>query len=103
MFVVVLVAVVAAGPQLDAVQLAGMAGIAANGAMHAVKLVFGVLVMIEDDVLPFFFVMTFFALVVVAAGMDIVDAVAGHALPCQVLVTLIGMTAVAGRFLVFAM
>jgi len=34
--------------------------------------------------------------------MNVVDAMAGHAFPGQILVTLIGVAAIAGSFLVFA-
>jgi len=57
---------------------------------------------IECQILPFFLVVAFFAFFAVAAGMDVIDVMAGHAFPSQILIAFIGMTAIAGRLLMFA-
>ena len=46
--------------------------------------------MIENKPFPFLLVMALLALLAVAAGMHVIDAMAGHALRRQILVTFIG-------------
>jgi hypothetical protein len=81
MLVVMLVTIVTGGTQLDTVKLAGMTGIAAYGGMGTGQLEFCILVMIEEQLLPFPFVMALLAFLAVAAGMNVIDAVAGYAFP----------------------
>lgn len=102
MLVIVLVAVITGGAQFNAIELAGMADVTAYGAVGAGQLEFRILVMIEEEFFPFSFVMALFALVAIAPGVHVIDAVTGHAFRRQILVTLIGVTAVAGRLFVFA-
>ena len=102
MLVIVLMTVETSSTQLNAIELARMAGVAAYGIVGTGKLKFRILVMIEYELLPFSFVMAFFAFFTVASAMNVVDVMAGYAFPGEVLVTLIGMTAVTGGFLVFA-
>ena len=56
-----------------------MAGIAAYGRMGAGQFEFCIPVMVEDKLLPFLLVMTFPALIAVAPGMHVIDAVTGNA------------------------
>ena len=58
--------------------------------------------MIENKPFPFLLVMALLALLAVAAGMHVIDAMAGHALRRQILVTFIGVAAVASSFLMLA-
>ena len=102
MLIVVLVAVITSGTQLDAIELARMAGITMDGGMGASQLEVRVLVMIEDQLFPFLFVMTLLAFVAIASRVNVIDTVASHTFFRQVLIALIGMAAIACGFLVFA-
>ena len=59
--------------------------------------------MIENEPFPLLLVMALLAFISVAAGVNVVDLMASHAFPCQVLVAFVGMATVARRFLMFSM
>ena len=103
MLVVVLMTVITGSSQFNAVKLAGMAGITADGGVGAAQFEFSIPIMVEGEGLPFPFVMALLALLAIAPGMDIVDAVAGNTFGRQIFVALIWMATVAGSFLVLAM
>ena len=102
-FVIVLVAVIAGLAQLDTVYLAGMTGIAVYRGMGARQFESGIFVVVKDKRFPFILVMALLAFISVAAGVNVVDLMASHAFPCQVLVAFVGMATVARRFLMFSM
>lgn len=97
MFIIVFVALVTGGAEFLAEELSGMAGVATHGAMGAGQLITRIPVVIEDDFFPAPLVMALFALISVKAGVNIVDAMAGDALPGQIFVTFIGVATVARR------
>jgi len=58
--------------------------------------------MVEHQFLPFFCRMAFFALVTVAPGVNIIDAMAGDALPRDIFIVFVRVAAVARCFLMLA-
>ena len=58
--------------------------------------------MIEDEILPLFFIVALSALLTVSSGVNVIDAMAGDAFRRYVFVAFVGMTAVATRILVLA-
>ena len=58
--------------------------------------------MIEDEILPLFFIVALSALLTVSSGVNVIDAMAGDAFRRYVFVAFVGMTAVAGGFFMFA-
>jgi len=100
--VIVPVTLIAGGAQLDTVQFSGMANIAPNTGVGAGQLEFGIPVVIEDEFFPFLLVVALPALLAIASRVDVIDAVARHAFCRHILITLIGMAAVARSFLVLA-
>ena len=102
MFVIMLMAVKTGGAEFHSVKLASMTDVAADVGMGTGQFEFCVLVVIENDLLPFLFVMARPAFVAIAAIMHIVNAMACYAFPRQIFVTLVGMAAIAARFFMFA-
>ena len=102
MLVIVLVAVETSTTKLDAVELAGMAGVAVYGAVSARQFKLCILVMVEDEPFPFLLVMTFFAFLTIATAMNVIDAVASYAFPGKIFVAFVWVAAVASSFFVLA-
>ena len=102
MFVVVFMAVVAGGAELDTVKLAGMTGVAMYVGMFARQLEFRIPVVVEDKGFPFVCVMTLSAFFAVASAVNIVNTVAGYTFSSQVFIALIGVATIACGFLMFA-
>jgi hypothetical protein len=100
--IIVPVAIVTSSTQLDPVKLAGMAGIAMYGTVGTRQFEFRILVVVEDEFLPFLFVMAFFAFLAVAPCMDVIYTVTGHTFPGQIFISLVGMAAITCRLLVLA-
>jgi len=102
MFVVMFMAVITGSAEFDSVKFASMTDVAADAGMGAGQFEFCIFVVIEADLLPFLFVMALPAFVAVAAVMHIVNTMACYAFPRQILVTLVGVAAIAARFFMFA-
>lgn len=58
--------------------------------------------MIENDLFPFLCIVAFSAFITITSAVHVIDVMARHALLRQILITLIGMAAVARRFFVLA-
>ncbi len=83
----------ARGGERDAVEIAGMTAVACDPGVPSTQYVFGVLVVVETNGLPFLDAMASLALGAIPGRMDILQPVAGDASRPQVLVEFAAVTA----------